>query len=181
MNLKSCAPNSFGHTCSTLKLPFSPTISVSPVTQLFRIAAPPVDSVGNDDAQIVEAHRIIAASSITNNDKPSERPASSVVGIDAMKEPLENSISVTVPYSLALPFTILVLRCGGRFLYMYLIFLSTFLAVESLMDTMFIFLSGWNIANHKQYMAINSVMPACRNLRMILNRLIRKLYNTDIW
>ena len=43
---------------------------------------------------------------------------------------------------------------------------------------MFIFLLGWYIANQRQYIEISSVIPAWRNLRMILNRCkaVRDIY-----
>ena len=108
----------------------------------FTIAAPPVDRVGKADAQIVEAHLTIAASSITNNDKDSERPAWSEVGIDSITEPFANSIVDTEPNSPARPFMIGSCRYEGRFLYMNLIFFSTFFATVSLIEIIFIFLLG---------------------------------------
>lgn len=106
------------------------------------MAEPPVESVGKAAAQIAEAHRTIAASSITRRERDSERPASEDVGMDSMNEPLSNSIIEAEPNSPVLPLMIGVCIYHGRFLYMNLIFLSTFLAVVSLMEIMFIFLLG---------------------------------------
>ena len=106
------------------------------------IALPPVESVGKLADQIVEAHLTIAASSITNKERDSERPASSEVGMDSIKEPLINSIIEAVPSSPILPFTIGTFKCSGKFLYMYLIFFKTFFATESLMEMIFTFLFG---------------------------------------
>ena len=139
------------------------------------MAAPPVERVGNAAAQIWAAHLTTAASSITRRERDSERPASDDVGIDSINDPLSNSIMEAEPYSPALPLIMGVWRYHGRFLYMNLIFLSTFLAVVSLIEIMFIFLLGWYIANQRQYIEISSVIPAWRNLRMILNRWAMKL------
>ena len=106
------------------------------------IALPPVARVGNAAPQIVEAHLTTAASSITNNDKDSERPAWSDVGIDSIIEPFANSMVDTEPNSPVRPFVIGSCRYEGRFLYMNLIFFSTFFATVSLIEMMFIFLFG---------------------------------------
>ena len=106
------------------------------------IAAPPVERVGKAAAQIWAAHLTTAASSITNKDRDSERPASEDVGIDSMNEPLSNSIIDAEPYSPERPLIIGVCKYHGRFLYMNLIFLSTFFAVVSLIEIMLIFLLG---------------------------------------
>ena len=79
---------------------------VLPVMHEFTIAEPPVEIVGSAAAQILLAHLTTAASSITNKERDSERPAWSEVGIDSITEPFENSIVEALPNSPILPFMI---------------------------------------------------------------------------
>ena len=54
---------------------------LAPMVELeLMMAEPPVESVGKAAAQIAEAHRTIAASSITRRERDSERPASEELG-----------------------------------------------------------------------------------------------------
>ena len=126
---------------------------------------PPVDSVGYRPVHSSSRPSMWAASSSTNNDRASERPASPEVEVAFIEDPFDSSKEVRLSTLM-----VAILSQSGRFLMMFLTFLTKFPAVANFVAITKMALSRWNNIIQTTYPAVIVEIPSCLALRITLNR-----------
>ena len=110
-----------------------------------------------------------AASSTTNKERASERPASALVDEALICEPFDNSNEVLLSTEI-----LAIVNHSGRCLIIAFTFLTKFEAVLNLVAITKTFLSRWNINIHTTYAADTVEIPSWRAFKITLNRLSLK-------
>ena len=137
---------------------------------------PPVDSVGYSPVHSSSTPSTCAASSITNNDRDSERPASEDVDEAFISDPFDNTNEARLSIVI---FAICI--HGGRFLIICFTFFTRLPAVWNLVAITRIFLLRWKSIIHAIYAAVVVEMPSCLAFKMTLNRLSLKSLTRVRW
>ncbi len=126
------------------------------------IHEPPVDNVGCAAVQILSTPGMKAASSRINNDKPSERAASSVEVSATICEPLAYSSDSL------LSVTHFDFNQVGRLACITRTFVTRLRALDCFVAITKTFLSLWNVIIHRAYPATRVEIPNWRPFRIIL-------------